>query len=87
MLDADNGAPSILDHELEDIAHHLIAAPGDIFAFREFGPYKLIRVLGESGMGVNPRKHMNISRASPASIQNRKQLKKQNSSSRSLERF
>ena len=46
------GGLSILDRGLEGIAHQVISAHNDIVGLREFGPYKLIRLLGEGGMGV-----------------------------------
>jgi serine/threonine-protein kinase len=52
MLAADAGGPSFLDFGMEEIATHVISAPDEALALREFGPYQLIRLLGEGGMGV-----------------------------------
>jgi eukaryotic-like serine/threonine-protein kinase len=52
MLVADEGGPSFLDSGLEELAGRVVGAPSDVHEDREFGPYKLIRLLGEGGMGV-----------------------------------
>jgi eukaryotic-like serine/threonine-protein kinase len=51
MLEADGG-PSLLDDGLSSMAQQFLAVPAPEIAAREIGPYKLIRVLGEGGMGV-----------------------------------
>src|SRR5215472_18728914 len=52
MLDADSRRTSLLDRGLPDAAHETISAPFDPVSSREFGPYRLVRLLGEGGMGV-----------------------------------
>jgi serine/threonine-protein kinase len=50
MLRADRDEPSLLDAGLSGIAWSFLAQPGE--PAREIGPYKLVRLLGEGGMGV-----------------------------------
>src|SRR5215470_1099757 len=52
MLDADSRRTSLLDRGLPDVAHEIISARFDPVSSREFGPYRLVRILGEGGMGV-----------------------------------
>lgn len=52
MLEADSRSASLLDRGLPDVAYQMIGAAGDPVSSREFGPYRLIRILGEGGMGV-----------------------------------
>ncbi len=53
MLRADHREATLLDHGLSEVAHELLdnASP-EFSAQQEFGPYRLLRVLGEGGMGV-----------------------------------
>src|SRR5215472_4348245 len=51
MLDADSRRTSLLDRGLPDAAHETISAPFDPVSSRELGPYRLVRILGEGGMG------------------------------------
>ncbi len=52
MLNADSHGSSLLDDGLSAIAQEFIASPGHTIPVREIGPYKLIGILGEGGMGV-----------------------------------
>jgi len=51
MLEQDDGRDSLLDRSLADIAQQTLASPGPPLA-KEFGPYRILRLLGEGGMGV-----------------------------------
>lgn len=51
MLDQDAGADSLLDRNLADLAHKTLDASLPL-ASKEFGPYRILRLLGEGGMGV-----------------------------------
>src|SRR5215469_12311358 len=50
MLKHDSG-DGLLDQNLAETAHKTFSAP-DPLACKEFGPYQIIRLLGEGGMGV-----------------------------------
>jgi serine/threonine-protein kinase len=51
MLEQDSKGSSLLDRALADVAHTTLTADTTLPA-REFGPYQLLRVIGEGGMGV-----------------------------------
>jgi serine/threonine-protein kinase len=51
MLEAD-GASSLLDVGVSGIAGQFIASSADAVPARQIGPYRLIEILGEGGMGV-----------------------------------
>lgn len=52
MLAADSRKTSLLDRGLPSLAYEMVGHAGESVSAREFGPYKLVRVLGEGGMGV-----------------------------------
>src|SRR5580704_17631904 len=52
MLKEDGQDASLLDRGLPDVAYRMVGASLDSVSFREFGPYRLKRILGEGGMGV-----------------------------------
>ena len=51
MLHHDSAADSLLDRQLADVAHQTLAN-SDALPVRQFGPYRVVGVLGEGGMGV-----------------------------------
>ncbi|HTU45610.1 MAG TPA: serine/threonine-protein kinase [Bryobacteraceae bacterium] len=52
MLEADSRATSILDHGLPHIADRLIGPAHSAIRVQEVGAYRLIRFIGEGGMGA-----------------------------------
>src|SRR5579863_1386415 len=51
MLEQDAEGNSLLDRGLAGVAGRTISAAGSL-PFKEFGPYRVVRLLGEGGMGV-----------------------------------
>jgi serine/threonine protein kinase/tetratricopeptide (TPR) repeat protein len=53
MLDQDANGHSLLDHNIADIAQETLAnaLPASLI-LKEFGPYRILKLLGEGGMGV-----------------------------------
>ena len=52
MLKADSLETSLLDRGLPGVAYQMVGASSEPFSFRQVGPYRLKRILGEGGMGV-----------------------------------
>src|SRR5271170_5920366 len=52
MLASDGGGTSLLDRGLPDVAFHILGESAESVSPQEFGPYRLIKILGEGGMGV-----------------------------------
>jgi eukaryotic-like serine/threonine-protein kinase len=52
MLEEDGHQTSVLDRGIAQVANHLLDENTSSVAAREFGPYRVLRVLGEGGMGV-----------------------------------
>jgi serine/threonine-protein kinase len=52
MLDADRQGASLLDRGLPEVAQQIMDSALDPASFREFGPYRIKKMLGEGGMGV-----------------------------------
>ncbi len=50
MLEQDADKSSLLDQPLTEVAHRTLAS--SVYFSRDFGPFQLIRLLGEGGMGV-----------------------------------
>jgi len=52
MLEADTLGASLLEHDLPELAHAILDQPGPSLPANRFGHYKLLKALGEGGMGV-----------------------------------
>ncbi len=53
MLDQDASGDSLLDHSIADIAREALAkCPPSSLILKQFGPYRILKLLGEGGMGV-----------------------------------
>ncbi len=51
MVDEDGRGGSLLDRDVGQVAEQVLGAP-DPSRFKRVGPYRILRVLGEGGMGV-----------------------------------
>ncbi len=52
LLESDRAKDTILDRDLSEIASQTIKGISDLPTSRQIGPYRLIRVIGQGGMGV-----------------------------------
>jgi serine/threonine-protein kinase len=52
LLKSDSAGAPLLDRGLPEVAYRMVGAPMETLPFQEVGPYRLIRILGEGGMGV-----------------------------------
>src|SRR5690242_13790724 len=52
MLEADSKGNSLLDSNMANVAHQMLAADSAAPVAKEFGPYVVKELLGEGGMGV-----------------------------------
>src|SRR5580692_6318291 len=53
LLQEDSRGGSLLDRDIAHVAHDVFHDPtADSQPFKEFGPYRIIKMLGEGGMGV-----------------------------------
>jgi eukaryotic-like serine/threonine-protein kinase len=51
MLEQDSAGTSLLDQQLAEVVHQTMTAPTSL-PTKEFGPYRVLSILGEGGMGV-----------------------------------
>jgi serine/threonine-protein kinase len=53
MLEEDSRGASLLDRDVANLAHRIVGdGTSPSFTSKDFGPYRVVRVLGEGGMGV-----------------------------------
>src|SRR5580700_11262581 len=52
MLQEDARADSLLDGDVADVARNILSQSAASHSPHQFGPYRLLRMLGEGGMGV-----------------------------------
>src|SRR5579864_538654 len=53
LLEEDARGPSLLDGGVAEVAHQILSAPAAaLHPFKEFGPYRIVRAIGEGGMGT-----------------------------------
>ena len=52
LLKSDSAGAPLLDRGLPEIAYRMVGTPAETLPFQEVGPYRLVRILGEGGMGV-----------------------------------
>ncbi len=53
LLEEDARGASLLDGDIGEVAHQILHySPGAPLTFKEFGPYRILKTLGEGGMGI-----------------------------------
>src|SRR5580658_7540594 len=53
MLEEDSRGASLLDRDLADVAHAIVGnGTSPALSAKDLGPYRIVRMLGEGGMGV-----------------------------------
>jgi eukaryotic-like serine/threonine-protein kinase len=52
LLQEDSHGTSMLDGDVAQVAHQILVDPAATIPFREFGPYRITKAIGEGGMGV-----------------------------------
>src|SRR5580658_3912903 len=53
LLEEDAHGASLLDGEIGELAHQILSDTSNApLPFKEFGPYRILRALGEGGMGI-----------------------------------
>lgn len=52
MLEEDAGSSSMLDRDMSELAARVLGPPAQGLESRQFGPYRITRLLGEGGAGV-----------------------------------
>jgi serine/threonine-protein kinase len=52
MIDEDSSRSSLLDRDLAEVAGRMLTEADASLPSQDFGPYKVLRVLGEGGMGI-----------------------------------
>lgn len=52
LLDADRHGASLLDRDVSEVAERILSGSTPSLPFKEFGPYRIQKRLGEGGMGV-----------------------------------
>jgi eukaryotic-like serine/threonine-protein kinase len=52
LLEAEGRGASLLDRNVAHVAHQLFSDTDDSRPFKQFGPYRILKTLGEGGMGT-----------------------------------
>src|SRR5580693_7008705 len=52
LLQEDSRGGSMLERDVAHVAHQVLSEPSSDPPFKEFGPYRITRALGEGGMGI-----------------------------------